>query len=47
MNVIEKINVKIGDKVNQGDQILSLKIDEALKKTERSRSKKNLRLKSL
>ncbi len=31
--VIEKINVKIGDKVNQGDQILSLKITEAIKKT--------------
>ena len=32
--VIEKINVKIGDKVNQGDLILNLKVGEVSKKTE-------------
>ena len=31
--IVEKINVKIGDKVNQGDLILNLKIGEVLKKT--------------
>ena len=30
--VIEKINVKVGDKVNQGDLILNLIADEVLKK---------------
>ena len=30
--VIEKINVKIGDKVNKGDLILNLKIGETSKK---------------
>ena len=32
--IIEKINVKIGDKVNQGDLILNLNIGEISKKTE-------------
>ena len=32
--IIEKINVKIGDKVNQGDLILNLKVGEVSKKTE-------------
>ena len=32
--IIEKINVKIGDKVNQGDLILNLNIVEISKKTE-------------
>ena len=38
--VIEKINVKIGDKVNQGDLILNLNIGEISKKTENSDKKK-------
>ena len=32
--VIEKINVKVGDKVNKGDLILNLKVGEVSKKTE-------------
>ena len=39
--VIEKINVKIGDKVNQGDLILNLKIGETSKKEEETDLKKS------
>ena len=39
--VIEKINVKIGDKVNQGDLILNLKTDEVLEKTKNLDVKKS------
>ena len=39
--IVEKINVKIGDKVNQGDLILNLKIGEVSKKTENLDVKKS------
>ena len=39
--VIEKINVKIGDKVNQGDLILNLKIGETSKKKDDKDLKKS------
>ena len=43
--IVEKINVKVGDKVNQGDPILNLNIVEISKK--QKCDKKNLKLKKV